>query len=256
MRPTDAHEVPRLAAARPTLSSSQIRSTSKPRARGASRCRRPRRSSGCRAFRAGRAQKRSSPSRGLDRALALGDVALSPALRLEHAPGRSAANRRLNSRSWSRTQWKVAFEKTTSTGSLEARARAGRRRGARPGRRTAPERARACSIIEGGRRRRSPCPPGGARQISLVTRPEPQPASSTVSSPSSSSRASTSGPTPPGGRRRGRRSSRPSRRGHRRRRRHSAVVSVRGAAAASNSSIASASLKRDAMSSRPCRAGA
>ncbi len=60
-------------------------------------------------------------------------------------PGRSAANRRSNSRSWSGIQWKVAVERIASTGSSSSSSSRSATNTSTPG----PSRSRACSTIEG-----------------------------------------------------------------------------------------------------------
>ena len=106
-------------------------------------------------------------------------------------PGRSAANRRSNSRSWSAIQWNVAVERIASTGwssSSSSRSATNTSTPApQPLARLLDHRRRA---VDGHDLRRA-----AARSTSAaVTRPVPQPASSTRSSPRSSRRSSTSRP--------------------------------------------------------------
>ena len=100
-------------------------------------------------------------------------------------PGRSAARRRANSRSWSAIQWKVAVERIASTGSSSSSSsRSDAWTSARPSAIRPASRSLAASTIDAEPSTAITRPRGSRAAIISLMRPEPQPASRTVSSPS------------------------------------------------------------------------
>ena len=89
-------------------------------------------------------------------------------------PGLSAARRRLNSRSWSAIQWKVAVERIASSGlsELELEQVAGESRDFEP---LAPSRSRAARVIDSDASTAMTRPRGRRSRSASVIRPEPQP---------------------------------------------------------------------------------